>query len=125
MANGLYCSVEAYNKAERGVRTLRIGDFEFLYSMGCNLNWLFTGEESMNVGESEPDNDLIKSLTKSNENSTEANLVNARSVDKLAETIKTMSSNCAKQKNISSFDIENNNENVNINSANSKQGVSK
>jgi transcriptional regulator with XRE-family HTH domain len=49
MASAIGCSVVSYNRYENDHNFPRTEDLQLLYYMGCNLSWLITGEEDMNV----------------------------------------------------------------------------
>ena len=64
MAKSLCYQVYAYNRIEKGARNLRAIDFKHIYNMGCNLNWLFTGEGVMNEELYKSESDLIETIHK-------------------------------------------------------------
>lgn len=49
VASVLRCSEQTYDSYEKGETLIEIETLEFLYHMGCNLNWLITGKENINA----------------------------------------------------------------------------
>ncbi len=64
MASALGCSEITYNRYERETTLPRTEDLSFLYNMGCNLNWLITGEGTME-DEQKSDSALLETINKS------------------------------------------------------------
>lgn len=106
MSDFLGCTITSYSRYEIGEREIGIKSLVPIYHMGINLNWLITGEGEMELDKESPsENELIKSLAKANENSSETALTNARTTEKankiieeVTSVIALMSKNCAKQK---------------------------
>jgi transcriptional regulator with XRE-family HTH domain len=85
MASALGCSEITYNRYEREATLPRTEDLSFLYNMGCNLNWLITGEGTMD-DEQKSDKDLLATINKITAvMETQANII-----DKQTDTIKIL-----------------------------------
>ena len=83
MASALGCSEITYNRYEREATLPRTEDLSFLYNMGCNLNWLITGEGTMDY-EQKSDSALLETISKITAvMETQANII-----DKQTDTIK-------------------------------------
>ena len=82
MAFALGCSTITYNRYERETNLPSTENLSLLYHMGCNLNWLITGEENMDIDETKYENNLIDAVNKQ-----------AGVIDKQADTIKEQAEN--------------------------------
>lgn len=83
MASALGCSIITYNRYEREMNVPKTEDLALLYYMGCNINWLITGEGQMEWNErtiSYSENDMFRSLTKSLEMSTDTAKIQAEAI---------------------------------------------
>jgi transcriptional regulator with XRE-family HTH domain len=101
MAEMFDITVSGYGMYETGKRRLPVEDTHILFSMGCNLNWLIVGEGLMEWDEKiipPNENELIKSLVKSNEcsiktaeNCSEAVLSSTKTVENLSNLLNASS----------------------------------
>jgi len=88
MASALCCTIPTYNRYERGVAIIGTKDLESLYYMGCNLSWLITGKENMDISESKNENDLVKII----HNQSEALLNSSEAAKKTSDVLKEQTS---------------------------------
>jgi transcriptional regulator with XRE-family HTH domain len=63
MAATFGCAISTYNKYEQGLTVIGTKDILCTYYMGCNINWLLTGEGSMDIYSIEGNIEDIKQTT--------------------------------------------------------------
>ena len=111
MALALGCNISTYNRYEKiGITTTK--ELEPLYNMGCNINWLVTGKESMAVTKNYNNPVEIVCEKQADVLREQADVINKQAdvINKHVDIVKIMAENVRKTRtNLSTLSITTNN----------------